>query len=645
MIRRLAFGLGMLAGSTASAALAAPTVGGILGDHAVVQRNRPVSVTGQAIAGEAVTVVLAGQSAQTRAQKDGSFRVTLPALPAGGPYDLLVIAPSGTTRLRDLLVGDVFLCSGQSNMELPVERAQDAMGPIMGSADDQLRLVTVAKVTSPVPLGKFVQQPAWAAAGPKTTGAFSAACFYMAQELRKTAKVPIGAIHSSWGGSQIAAWMGEDAQRAAGRGAQVDLLKLYARDPAAAGRAASGEWERWWRDKTGDQPGREPWQPDAALDWKPVPKITFYEQWGVPELETYLGMLWYQKTVTLTAEQARQMATIAIGAIDDADRTWINGKPVGGRGGWDARSYTVPAGTLQAGRNVITINVENAYSTGGMPGPAEAMQLTFADGRTVPIAEGWRYAVAKRIEGTSPRVPWDDITGAGTIYNAMIAPLGATALAGVAWYQGESDTAIPGYQDRMKAMMAEWRRQAGVPQMPFAIVSLAGFGTPAIRPGESGWARVRDDQRRVAEDDGHTAVAIAIDLGDPLDIHPGEKHEVGRRLARAMGSLAYGQPASASGPRVTGAAKTADGGVLVSFAGVTGGLHSRSAAQAIGFELCGTGVGSCRYAAATVADTHATLAGDGKPVTRVRYAWADSPVVNLVADAGLPAGPFEVMVR
>ncbi|MES2021149.1 MAG: sialate O-acetylesterase [Pseudomonadota bacterium] len=648
MRRTYALGTSALAlalGALVAPAAAAPTVGGLLSDHGVIQRNQPIVVTGNAIAGEPVTVVLAGHSAQARADRDGHFHVTVPPLPAGGPYDVLVMAPSGTTALHDVLIGDVYLCSGQSNMELPVERAQDAIGAIMGSADNQLRLVTVAKRTSATPRDRFAQQPNWSAADAKTTGGFSAACFYMVQALRKVAKVPIGAIHSSWGGSQIAAWMGEDAQRAAGRGAQADLLSLYARDPAAAERSASATWENWWREKTGDARGHEPWQADAALDWQPVPKIAFYEEWGVPALETYLGMLWYQKTVTLTPDQARQMATIAIGAIDDADRTWINGKPVGGRGGWDARMYTVPAGTFVAGRNVITVNVENAYATGGMPGPAEAMKLTFADGSSVPIADGWRYAVAKHISGTSPRVPWDEITGAGTIYNAMIAPLGQTGLAGVAWYQGESDTDIPGYTDRLKAMMAEWRHQVAQPHLPFAIVSLAGFGAPSIAPGESGWARVRDDQRRVAQEDGHAAVAVTLDLGDALDIHPGEKHEVGRRLARAMGALVYGQTGSASGPQPVAATRDAAGTVTVTFTGVTGALHSRSADYATGFELCGADAGSCRYARATVAGNQVSLSGDNRPVTRVRYAWADFPVVNLVDAAQLPAGPFELPVK
>lgn len=626
-------------------ALAAPVPGGILGDHAVIQRGQPIGIVGDAARGELVTVVLNGAAGSAHADGEGHFRVMLPAMPAGGPYDLLITAPSGATAVRDVLIGDVFLCSGQSNMEMPVERMQDSDAARFGPPDDQLRLVTVPKAVSIVPLARFAHQPAWAAAGPQTAPSFSAACFYMAQELRRTAKVPIGAIHSSWGGSQISAWMGDDAQRAAGRAREADLLRLYARDPAAANRAASAQWEQWWRDKTGDAAGHEPWQAEAALGWRPVPRISFYEEWGDPGLASFLGLLWYRNEVTLTPDQARQAATIALGPVDDADRTWINGKPIGGSGNGGPRLYPVPPGTLVPGRNGITVSVANAYSTGGMPGPAELMKLTFADGSSVPLGGGWQYAVVTKDLGTTPRVPWDDITGAGTLYNAMIAPLGSTALAGVAWYQGESDTGIPGYADRLTAMIAEWRRQVGQPVLPFAIASLAAYGKPATAPGESGWAYIRDTQRRVAEADGHAAVAVTVDLGDPFDIHPGEKHEVGRRLARNLRALAYREAVSPSGPRVASARPVAGGGVILRFDDVAGGLHTRSAASATGFELCGAAPGTCRYASAHAAGNEVTLAGDGRPVARIRYAWADFPVVNLVDDADLPAGPFEIAVR
>jgi sialate O-acetylesterase len=630
---------------TGAPAIAAPTLDGVLSDHAVVQRDRPIAVSGRALPGETVTATFHGVGVSGRADRDGRFDLTLPATPAGGPYDLIVSAASGATVLHDVLVGDVFLCSGQSNMEMPVERMQDSFAAQMGPGDDQLRLLTVDKTTALTPLARFKTQPVWVASGPQTSPKFSAACLYMVQELRKTAKVPIGAIHSGWGGSQIAAWMGDDAQRAAGRTREADLLKLYARDPGAAALAAARQWETWWRAKSGDAPGREPWQPDAQLAWTPVPKIDFYETWGDPKLANWLGMLWYRLEVTLTPEQAQGGATIELGQVDDADQTWINGKAIGGTANWSPRVYPVSAGVLRAGRNVIVVNVQNAYDRGGLAGPADAMRLTLADGEVVPIASGWQYALVDKDPGTTPRVPWGDITGSGTLYNAMIAPLGRTSLAGVAWYQGESDTGLPGYAGRMAAMMAEWRRQFGRADLPFAIVSLAGYGPAATMPGESGWADVRDAQRRAAEADGHAAVAIAVDLGDPYDIHPGEKHEVGRRLARAMASLAYRAAEPPSGPRAIEARSESDGGVAVRFADVNGHLRTRSSAQALGFELCGAAAGSCRYAVATPRDDGVVLMGDGQPVTRVRYAWADSPVVNLVDGAGLPAGPFEIAVR
>lgn len=626
-------------------ATAAPTLDPLFGDHAVLQRERPILVTGHAAPGETVTITLAGARGTARTGTDGRFSAALPALPAGGPFTLAVSAPSGSVEASDVLVGDVFLCSGQSNMELQVQNAQDGWNQSQASADDKLRLITIAKTTALSPRADFAQAPAWSAAGPDTVRPFSAACYYMVQDLRKRTGVPIGAIHSSWGGTQISAWMGEAAQRATGRGGQADLLRLYARDPAAAARQAGAAWGDWWRRATGDPVGAEPWQPDARRDWKPVPKIDFWEHWDVPEMADYNGMVWFRREIVLTAEQARQAATLAIGPVDDMDMTWVNGVPVGSGGNpGTPREYRLPAGTLHAGTNVVAVNAHDVYANGGMPGPAGIMKLSLADGSALPLGEGWRYSVERRDPPNQPRVPWDDVAGAGVIYNAMISPLGRFGLKGVAWYQGESDTDIPGYAGRLAAMMADWRRQLGAQALPFAIVQLANYGTPAVRAGPSGWAALREEQRLAATRDGHAALAVAIDLGDPLDIHPGEKHEVGRRLARAMASLAYANPAPASGPEIRSARRLPDGGVELAFGGVTGALHARSSGQAIGFELCGAAEGSCRYASARAEGDRVVVAGDGQAVTRVRYAWADSPTVNLFDEAPLPAGPFEVAV-
>jgi sialate O-acetylesterase len=640
---RLALGAIFALGSTS--AMAAPRLDGVVGDHAVIQRGQPVMLSGQAAAGETVMITLAGHSATAKAGRDGAFQASLPALPAGGPYDLTIAAASGAAVVRDILIGDVFLCSGQSNMELAVEDGQTLFPDAHPAVDNQLRLLTIPKVSAAAPVARFTDQPRWAVSGPTTAPGFSAACFYMVQALRRTANVPIGAIHSSWGGSRISAWMSDTALRQADMGDGADLLALYARDPAAANRKASTIWESWWRAGSRDAAGREPWQPGATLDWHAVPAMTNFETWGVPELASYNGMIWYQREVELTAEQARGAATLVLGTVDDADRTWVNGVGVGGSSlASQSRVYAMPAGTLKAGRNVITVNDDDVYASGGMTGPADTMRLSFADGSSVPIGTGWRYAVAKRLAGAAPRVPWDDINGAGTLYNAMIAPLGATRVAGIAWYQGESDTGIPGYDKRMTALIADWRHRFGTPATGFGIVQLANYGAPAIAPADSGWGTVRDAQRRVAAADAHAGIAVALDIGDALDIHPGEKHEVGQRLARVMRAVVYGEPIAPSGPAVADARRSADGVVTVRFTGVTGALHARGSNQAIGFELCGVAAGTCRYAAGGVAGSDVTLPSDGQPVTRVRYAWADAPATNLADDAPLPVGTFEVPV-
>ncbi|WP_373928409.1 sialate O-acetylesterase [Sphingomonas aerolata] len=392
-----------LLASSASAALAAPRLDGVLTDHAVIQRGQPIALTGEAAAGETVMITLAGRSVTAKADRAGRFAAELPALDAGGPYDLTIAAQSGAAVLHDVLIGDVYLCSGQSNMELAVSEAQDLIPDAHAPVDAGLRLLTIPKRAAATPVARLDDAVRWTVAGPTSQPAFSAACFYMAQALRRSAAVPIGAIHASWGGSRISAWMSDAALRRAGLGDQADLLALYARDPGAANRRAMTLWETWWRTGSGDAVGGEPWQPSATLDWQAVPAMTNFETWGIADLASYNGMLWYQRSVEITAEQARGPATLVLGTIDDADRTWVNGIGVGGSSlASQSRVYALPVGTLKAGRNVITVNDDDVYAYGGMTGPADTMRITFADGSSVPLGDGWRYAKARRIAGSAP---------------------------------------------------------------------------------------------------------------------------------------------------------------------------------------------------------------------------------------------------
>jgi len=625
-------------------AMAAPQLDLLYGDHAVIQRGRPVSITGSATSGETVTVKLGEKSAAVVSDGAGRFTARFDPISAAGPIALSVESATGKAASEDVRIGDVFLCSGQSNMEMPVRGAQDAFGQAFSSADPDLRLMTIEKKVSYAPDETFARPAAWQVAGPQSVMDFSANCYYMAKELRKSEGVPIGAINSSWGGTQISPWMGERAQAAAGLGARSELLRLYSHDPGAAGLVANGIWETWWRQNTGDKTGSEPWQPQTQLTWKPVPAISVWQKWSDPALASYVGMVWFRRDIDVSAADAGQAAVLSLGGLDDLGMAWINGKSLGNTADTGPmKAFTVPKGILKPGRNVIIVNINNTYADGGMRGPADAMKLALDNGHALPLAEGWLYSIARQTPKNPPHTPWEDMGGAGTAYNGMIAPLGAYGLKGVAWYQGESDTDFPGYEKRLSAMATDWRRQFAQPDLPFVIIELSGYGPPAVTPGESGWANVRDAQRRMTENDGHAAFVSTIDLGDPLDIHPGEKHEVGRRMARAMRALAYGAATPASGPRI--ATATLNGNeVIVRFTDVTGVLNTRSSHVAIGFELCGDAPDTCRYATGVVDGANVRLSGDGQPVTRVRYAWADYPVVNLFDAAQLPVSTFETPV-
>ncbi len=625
-----------------AAARAAPSFDPLYSDHAVLQRGRSLAVSGRADPGEAVTVTLAGATASATAGADGRWQVSLVAQSAGGPFVLEARSPKGSATASDVLIGDVWLCSGQSNMEFALAQASGAQGAIAGAKDDGLRLVTIPKASAPVPARDFGKPVTWAAASPETAPGFSAVCYYMVRALRQTRKVPIGAINASWGGTQIRAWLDPAGSRAIYGDAESAMLQRFATDPVGATAAFAPRWEGWWRERSGDKAGQEPWNAPDALAWKPVPAISYWEGWAGAGLAQFDGMIWFRKTVTLTAAQAKQGATLSLGVFDELDQTWVNGKPVGNSFGWDfARNYKVPPAYLKAGRNEILIALTDTFSNGGMKGPADVLAIKFADGTAMPIGEGWLYAVAK-VQAPPPRAPWDANAGLGLIHNGMIAPMGDFGLTGVAWYQGESDVGVAGYAQRLAALFKGWRGQFGRSDLPMLVVALPDYGPAATAPVDSGWAALRDEQRRAVAADARAALIDTIDLGEPKNLHPTNKAPVGARLAAAS-ILADDDARRAARPEIVGATREGSD-IVLRFRGVTGALHSLSDAHAIGFELCAATQASCRYALATPSGETVRLTGDGKPATHVRHGWADSPVINLFDEAELPVGSFDIPI-
>jgi sialate O-acetylesterase len=641
--RLLAFAL---LGSS-SAAVAAPALNPVFSNHAVLQRGRPLAVWGTADPREQVTVTLAGATRSVRAGLDGAWRVELPSMQAGGPYQLTATGAGGASAsAHDLLVGDVWLCSGQSNMEFPISRALNGDAETASASDPFVRILSIPQRTSVTPETRLPDDTNWQLLTPGTARDFSAACWFMVRELKQRENVPMGMIDASWGGTRIRPWMDEAAARAAGGAEDAELLALYRRDPAAAGRRFGEVWGRWWRGVSGDAESAEPWRGSDRLQWRPFPSITMWEGWGDPAFANFNGYVWARKRFTLTAAEAAAGGTLALGVIDDLDMTFVNGVGVGSQFGWsNPREYRLAPGVLRAGENEVLVNIGDSWGAGGFQGPAERLRLTLGSGAVKPLGEGWEYSVVPAAYGNGPRAPWDSHAGLSTIYNAMVAPLGPYGLRGVAWYQGESDVGVPDYDARLAGMMTSWRRQFAAPELPFLIVGLANYGAPSAAPHASGWAELRDEQRQAAERDAHTALVVAMDLGERSDIHPPNKQEVGRRLARAARALVYGERGlSASGPQATGATR-ASGSVRVAFSGVTGRLMTYSGARATAFELCADTQESCRWAEAVAEGSTVRIADDGRPATRVRYAWSEGAVVNLYDEAGLPAGPFELPIR
>ena len=613
------------------AASAAPVLSPVWADHAVIQRDKPVVVEGTAAPGAQVSGTLGSAAASANADSDGRFALTFPALSASSePISLTVSDASGSTSASDLVVGDVWLCSGQSNMAFTVSAGINGYNNIQASNDPLLRMLTVPLDTAAKPVREFGGKVEWQKAAPETTGGFSAACYYMLRDLRKAYGIPMGAVHSSWGGSQIRAWLTPEAGAALYGADYMALLDDFIADPVAAAAAFAPRWEGWWKERT----GREPWKNPDGETWLPVPSINPWSNWAGTRLaENGNGNVLLRQQVTLTAAQAKAGGVLNIGIIDDLDATWINGRMLGISHGWGTeRAYTVPPGYLKAGVNEILVIASNSWGSGGFTSTADRLFYTPNGSAAIPLGSGWRYAIADHFD-QPPRTPWDANAGIGVMHNRMIAPIGRFAMTGAAWYQGESDVGQPSYRDRMRELFAGWRRQFGA-DMQMLVVQLANYGPTATAPVASGWGELRQDQLKAVEADGNAALATAIDIGDRTDIHPTNKVILGQRLAILAQGKGLPMPVSAL---------HSTAGVTISFSGVEGGLESWSGPP-LAFELCGDTQESCRFARARTDGSTVVLASDGQPASRVRYAWADSPVVNTHDARGEALPGFELPI-
>jgi len=612
----------------------------IFGDGMVVQRGAPVTVWGWAAPGATVRASIAGRSASATADAGGRWEVALPALSAGGPYELAVRQGTNRITLRDVLVGDVWVASGQSNMEFHVDQATHAQAEIASAGDTRLREFTVPESWSDQPQDDVVGGT-WESANPHTVGHFSAVAYFFARELRRSVGVPIGIIHTSWGGSNVETWMSRQAHGLTS--AQWAAIQQRERDRDEAQRQTL-------LTRIGSLPevdpgmveGRAVWAAPGLDDsgWAPISVPGLWEGQGYEGLD---GVAWYRTAFNLTEDEARRGVTTGLGMIDDNDITWINGVEVGRTEGYTRpRTYAVPASALRAGRNVLAVRVEDGTGGGGIYGAPETVFIESGGARR-PFEGPWKFRVGRVRMGEDGqrinKIPT-------VLYNRMIHPLLQLPIRGVIWYQGESnannDQQAAAYRTAFAGLITSWRREwTGAPGgFPFIWAQLPNFGAAdSVPPATAGWAILRESQQAALTLPA-TGQAVTIDVGEAGDIHPRNKHDVGRRMALVARRLVYGQPVESSGP--TYRRHTVDGNrVTIEFDHARGGLVNRGGGQVGGFAIAGADR-RWVWATARVEGNRVVVWSDAvrNPVA-VRYAWNNGPVgLTLYNRGGLPAAPF-----
>ncbi|MHB8814554.1 MAG: sialate O-acetylesterase [Steroidobacteraceae bacterium] len=616
-------------------------------DHAVLQREAPIPVWGSTAPGAIVTVTLGASRSSAHAGPDGRWQTTLPALPAGGPYTLTAASSAGTREtVGDILIGDVFLCSGQSNMEYPTRLASDYDQDVDNANNTRIRLFHIERFPSVVPRATFGAGAHWDLTSPQSVREFSAVCYFFGRDLQSALGVPIGLIESAWGGSVIQAWISAARiRRLGGYDRYLGLLPVFARSPEQAWR----DWDRiaadWWRAHDPASAAIPPWYAPAYDDsaWPAIVPGGTWREWNVPRLQTFNGLVWLRKHVLLDAREAGQQAELSLGAIDQSDITWVDGVEVGASEGYDVpRVYRTPAGVLHAGLNIIALGV---FGGAGPLLPGLQMNLKLADGTTLPLSGKWRYRTSAPMDQTGqiPHVPWLNQFGLTVLHDGMIEPLGDTRIRGILWYQGESNASQPReYARLLPALIGDWRRQFGQ-GTPVLIVQLPGFGPYGTQPRPSDWARLREVERRVAAATPHAGLAVTIDLGSTRFLHPTDKQGVGERLALLARNLIYGQNVVGASPSPI-AAWRSQGKVRVRFDTHGGGLEAEESNRPVGFQLCDR-TGSCAFVDAEQHGADVILDASSAPqAVAVRYCWSDSPICNLYDREGLPAVPFELPI-
>ncbi|MBC7566335.1 MAG: 9-O-acetylesterase [Pedobacter sp.] len=621
----------------------------VFGNNMVFQQKTKAWIWGKTDAGKTVIVNATWAKATTSvvANKDGDFKIGLITPSFGGPYTVTV-DDGEKTVLNDVLIGDIWVCSGQSNMEMPLAgwgKIDNYEQEIKDANYPKIRLLQANHVTSNSPLADAkVWEGGWKTCNSKNIPEFSSVAYFFAREVFKKTGIPIGLIHTSWGGTIAEAWTsGATLKTIPDFVSAVQEIESSAQeDKALSVEKRLVSWSKLvLANDAGLKGGDAGWHSTSfdATSWK---SITLPASWETSGMDNVDGVVWFRKIINVPETWLGKEVRISLGPIDDNDVTFVNGLKVGETVGYNNnREYTIPAEQVKSGSLVISVRVTDTGGGGGIYGGKNILAISSTNGETISLNGEWKFKLGLDFKTIAPMpVSSDGPNRTTVLYNAMINPYLQFPIKGAIWYQGESNADRANqYRVLFPAMIEDWRKSWKQPYFPFYFVQLANFMKVDSEPVPSAWAELRDAQKQ-ALSLPNTGMAVAIDIGNAADIHPKNKQDVGKRLALIALAKDYGIKIPFTGP-VYKSQQINGHSVKLSFTGIESGLKTKDGGEVKGFAVAGADK-KFHWADAKIEGNQIIVSSTevANPVS-VRYAWANNPICNLVDGSGLPASPFK----
>ena len=623
---------------SAANSVSMPLVNPMFGDNMVLQRGKPIRFWGWARPGESISVELDGRTAAAPASPDGRWQVEIKSPAPGGPYTVTITSPEKQVMLHEVLVGDVWLCGGQSNMELGLGRTRNGTDEIAAANHPEIRLFKVQSHVAYSPA--LMPQGTWKICSPQTVaddGGFSAVAYFFGRKLQGELHVPIGLIEDCLGGTPAESWISPESLHTLKDfdAPLAEIQRLHVR-----GGPEYGSFLMHWLDEY-DVGITNNWAA-ADLDdsgWKTVPIPGGFSELGVPDVPS---LCWFRKEFSLPNPLPPGKALLFLGSIEKMDTAYLNGQWVGASS-WveNPRVYLINDGILHPGRNILAVRVFKMKPQGGFLGKPDELHLVLGDKTAIPLAGEWKgkLSVDARPPHSLPLTFENYPTMPGVLYEGMIEPVAPLSISGAIWYQGEANfQRAHQYQTLLPMLIGDWRKSFDEADFPFYIVNLPAFMHHRDEPGDDAWAELREAQALTARNVKNSALAVTVDTGDPDNIHPKDKQVVGERLALCALADAYGKKIPSAGPTFV-SVTTLPGALKLRFQHTDGGLVAKGGKPGE-FSLAGEDH-KWHWADAKIEGNYVVVSSpDVTDPVAARYAWQANPTATLYNGCGLPAIPF-----